>query len=180
MTERDTDRSAVRIEPWGAEDFPVLEQTMGDPEMTKHLGGPESAEQLADRQLKYERLADSGTGRMFTIVDDATGEKVGSVGYWDKEWRGGEVYEIGWFVISGFQRRGIGRAATAQAIARAASERTHQFLHAFPSIHNLPSNAICRSLGFTLLGENTFEFPPGTFMQCNDWRLDLVTGPATP
>ncbi len=73
-----SDRSAVRIEPWGAGDLPLLEQTMGDPEFTKHLGGPESHEKLAERQTRYERLADSGTGRMFKIVDAATGEAVGS------------------------------------------------------------------------------------------------------
>jgi RimJ/RimL family protein N-acetyltransferase len=49
----------------------------------------------------------------------------------------------------------------------------HRFLHAFPSVGNAPSNAICRKLGFTLLEECEFEYPPGTFMQCNDWCLDL-------
>jgi hypothetical protein len=43
----------------------------------------------------------------------------------------------------------------------------------FPSVVNAPSNAICRKLGFTLLGEHEFEYPKGNFMQCNDWRLDL-------
>lgn len=70
-------RSAVRIEPWGAGDLLLLEQTMGDPEFTKHLGGPESHEKLAERHPRYERLADSGTGRIFKIVDAATGEAAG-------------------------------------------------------------------------------------------------------
>lgn len=83
----------VRLEPWAVGDLPLLEKTMGDPEMTVHLGGPESPEKLAERQGKYERLADSGTGRMLKIVDEATGEAVGTVGYWDKTWRDEEVYE---------------------------------------------------------------------------------------
>jgi hypothetical protein len=29
-------------------------------------------------------------------------------------------------------------------------------------------------LGFTLLGEVEFEFPPGNFATSNDWRLDLT------
>ena len=53
------------------------------------------------------------------------------------------------------------------------SEGTRQFIHAFPSIENPASNAICRKAGFTFLEEVTFEYPPGSFMRCNDWQLDL-------
>ncbi|MGZ8634011.1 MAG: hypothetical protein ACXWZZ_09185 [Solirubrobacteraceae bacterium] len=34
--------------------------------------------------------------------------------------------------------------------------------------------AICRALGFTLLGTGDVEYPPGNPMRCNDWRLALV------
>ena len=138
-----------------------------------HLGGPESAEKLAERQAKYERLPDSGTGWMFKIVDEETGEAVGSVGYWDKTWREQEVYETGWSVLPAFQGRGFAVEATNQAIELARSDGKHRYLHAFPSVENGASNAICRKLGFSLLGEYEFEYPPGNFMQCNDWRLDL-------
>jgi RimJ/RimL family protein N-acetyltransferase len=110
---------------------------------------------------------------MFKIVDVATGEAVGSVGYWEKDWRGEQVYEIGWSVLPAFQGRGIAGTATAQAIAEARAERKHRYLHAFPSVENAPSNAICRKLGFALVEECEFEYPAGSFMQCNDWRLDL-------
>jgi RimJ/RimL family protein N-acetyltransferase len=167
-----SERATVHIEPWGEGDLPLLEQLNGDPAMMEHLGGPESREKLAERQARYEP-ADSG---MFKIVDDATGAAVGSVGYWERTWRGEQVYEIGWSVIPAFQGRGIARMATAQAIASARSERTRRFLHAFPSVDNAPSNAICRKLDFTLLEECEFEYPKGRFMQCNDWRLDLFAG----
>jgi RimJ/RimL family protein N-acetyltransferase len=168
-----SDRTAVRLEPWGDGDLPLLEKLMGDPEMTEHLGGPESQEKIAKRQTRYERLADSGKGRMFKIVEGATGEAVGSVGYWERMWRDEQVYEIGWSVLPAFQGRGIAGMATAQAIAMARSEKKHRFLHAFPSVDNPPSNAICRKLGFTLLEACDFEYPPGNPMVCNDWRLDL-------
>jgi RimJ/RimL family protein N-acetyltransferase len=146
---------------------------MGDPQMTAHLGGPESREKIAERQTRYERLGASGKGRMFKIVDAATGEAAGSVGYWERTWRGEQVYETGWSVIPAFQGRGIAGMATAHAIEMARTERKHRFLHAFPSVDNAPSNAICRKLGFTLVEECEFEYPPGNFMKCNDWRLDL-------
>ena len=169
------DQNGVRIEPWGEGDLPLLEKTVGDPEMMVYLGGPESAEKIAERQVKFEGLAGSGTGRMFKIVDEATGEAVGSVGYWDKDWREQQVYETGWFVLPAFQGRGIAVEATAQAIVLAKAEGKHRFLHAFPSVENAPSNAICRKLGFTLIEAHEFEYPAdsGNIMLCNDWRLDL-------
>jgi RimJ/RimL family protein N-acetyltransferase len=166
----------VRLEAWGEDDLPLLEKLMGDPAMTEHLGGPESPEKIAERQARYEGVTDTGKGRMFKIVDEATGEAVGSVGYWEREWRGEQVYETGWSVLPTFQGRGIAGAATAQAIEKARAENKHRFLHAFPSVDNAASNAICRKLGFTLLEAREFEYPPGNFMRCNDWRLDLFAG----
>jgi RimJ/RimL family protein N-acetyltransferase len=174
MPARETSsRSAVRLEPWGPGDLPLLEKVTGDPAMMEHLGGPESPEKIAERQARYEP-ADSG---MFKIVDVATGEAAGSVGFWPRTWRGEEINEIGWSVLPPFQGRGIARMATAQAIGLARADAERRFLHAFPSVDNVPSNALCRSLGFTLLGARAFEFPPGHLMQCNDWRLELVAEP---
>jgi RimJ/RimL family protein N-acetyltransferase len=167
----------VRIEAWGKGDLPLLEQLMGDPAMMEHLGGPESAEKIVDRQGRYERLAESGKGRMFKIVDEPSGEAAGSVGYWEREWRGEQVYEIGWAVLPAFQGRGFASQATARALDVARSDGKYRFVHAFPSVENAPSNAICRKLGFAFLEECEFEYPKGSFMQCNDWRFDLAAQP---
>ncbi len=168
--------SAVRLESWGEYDLTLLEELLGDSVMMAHLGGPESSEKIAERQAHYEadeRLADSGKSRMFKIADVTTGKGVGWVGYWQRTWRDALVYEIGWSVLPSFQGRGIAGTATAQAIQVARAGGTLRFLHAFPSVDNLPSNAICRKLGFTLLGGCEFEYPPGQLMLCNDWRFDL-------
>jgi RimJ/RimL family protein N-acetyltransferase len=165
-------RSTVRIEPWGEADLGLLEK-LNAPEMMEHLGGPETPEQLIERHGRYQRLP-AETGRMFKIVDEATGEPVGSVGYWDRTWRGDQVYEIGWGVLPAYRGRGIAVAATGLAVARARADARHRFMHAFPSVANLPSNAICRKVGFTLVDECDFEYPPGRVMRCNDWRLDLL------
>jgi RimJ/RimL family protein N-acetyltransferase len=164
--------SDVRLEPWGADDAWLLERTVGDAEMMRHLGGPETPEKIAERQERF-RKPDSG---MFTIVDAATGETVGSIGFWERNWRGEDVYETGWFVLPEFQGRGIATAATAQVAELARSEGKHRFLHAFPGVENAASNAICRKAGFKLLGEHEFEYPKGSLMRCNDWRLDLRAG----
>jgi RimJ/RimL family protein N-acetyltransferase len=161
---------SVRLEPWGKCDLPLLQKLVGDPAMMEHLGGPETSEKIAERQARYEQ-PDS---KQFKIVEEAGGERVGWVGYWHREWQGDQVYEIGWSVLPGFQGRGIAGSATVQAIERARSDGTHRFLHAYPSVENEPSNAICRKLGFSLGGPCDFEYPKGSTMRCNDWYLDLL------
>ena len=165
----------LRLVPWAEGDLPLLRKLMGDPEMTKYLGGPESEKKLVERQARYERL-DPDTGHMFKVIEAESGEAAGSVGYWDKAWRDEGVYETGWMVLPAFQCRGIAVAATAEVIELARAERRHRYLHAFPSVENAASNAICRKLGFTLLGPHEFEYPKGHWMTCNDWRLDLFAG----
>jgi RimJ/RimL family protein N-acetyltransferase len=163
----------VRLRDWSEDDLPLLQQTMGDPAMTEHLGGPESAEQLARRHERYLALAGSGKGHMLVIEIPSASAPVGSVGYWEKEWPDELIWEIGWAVIPAHQGQGIATGATAEAIERARAEGRHRFMHAFPSVSNPPSNAICRRLGFTLLGAFDFEYPVGNPLRCNDWRLDL-------
>jgi RimJ/RimL family protein N-acetyltransferase len=137
--------------------------------MMEHLGGPESPEKLAERQARYEQPG----SRQFRIVDEETGQGAGHVGYWEREWDGGLVWEMGWAVVPVFQGRGYATAATRLAVGRARGERTHRFLHAFPAVDNPPSNAVCRKAGFELVGALEFEYPKGHLMRCNDWRLDL-------
>jgi RimJ/RimL family protein N-acetyltransferase len=165
--------SEFALEPWGEDDLLLLERLLGDPAMMEHLGGPESPEKIAERQQKYVTLRGESPDKMFKIVDAATGEGVGSVGYWERELPDEKAYETGWSVLPEFQGRGIATIATGQAIELARAERRHRSLWAYPSVDNEPSNAICRKLGFELLEACEFEFPKGHFMTCNDWRLDL-------
>ena len=170
MTEQsDTfDRPVARIEPWGTEDLPLL-MKLNEPEMTEHVGGPETPEKIVERQSRYEK-EDS---RQYKIVVEDGGEGVGWVGYWERTWHDQPVLEIGWAVLPGFQGRGIASSATGQLLDTAREEQQLRFVHAFPKIDNGPSNAICRKLGFTLLEEIDFPARQGGFVRCNDWRFDL-------
>ena len=163
---------AVRLEPWEPGDLPLLQQLLGNPAMTEHIGGPESPQQIAERHERYLRF-DPSKGRLFKIVTERDREAVGWVGYWERRWREEDVFEIGWSVLPAFQGRGIASMGTAHALARARADGTHRFVHAFPSVDNVPSNAICRRVGFTFVEKCEFEYPPGHFMQCNDWKFDL-------
>ena len=117
--------------------------------------------------------AEGTVGQMFVIVVGEGREPAGSIGYWEHEWQGETVWETGWHVLPEFQGQGIATQATALIIRLAAAERRHRSLHAFPSIDNGPSNAVCRKAGFTLLGHHEFEYPTGHQMDCNDWAITL-------
>lgn len=164
----------IELQSWSEDDLPNVERFLADPEMMKHLGGPQSQEQVLDAHKRFLDAAKSGTGRMFKVVLLPASDVIGTIGYWEREWRGELVYETGWSVFPEYQGRGLASTATAALVARARLEGKHRFLHAFPSVANGPSNAICRKLGFVSLGESEFEYPPGHFMRCNDWRLDLT------
>jgi RimJ/RimL family protein N-acetyltransferase len=164
--------SEVRIEPWAEGDLPLLERLMGDPAMTEHLGGPEPADKIAERQERYVN-AKPGSVEMFKIVDGT--EVVGSVGYWERPEGDDTVYETGWMVLPEFQGRGLAKKGTALVIEHLRGTAKHRFLYAYPSEDNHPSNAICRKLGFELVGTRDYEYPKGSgnILRCNDWRLDL-------
>jgi RimJ/RimL family protein N-acetyltransferase len=163
----------VHIRPWEHGDLSLLERLLGDPAMTEHLGGPETPEKLAERHDRYCRSSETGHDPMFAIVVGPERIPAGSVGYWAREWRGESVLETGWSVLPEFQGHGIATSAAQLIIEKARADTSERFMHAFPSVDNGPSNAICQRVGFELLGEVDFEYPPGHTMRCNDWRLEL-------
>ncbi|MEU2026435.1 GNAT family N-acetyltransferase [Streptomyces sp. NPDC016469] len=169
--------SSVRIEPWSDGDLDLLRRANA-PELMDHLGGPETEEQLMARHARYVALsADrTGRGRMFRVALAGGAEAVGSIGFWERPWRDQEVYETGWTVLPEFQGRGIASAATRAVADAARAAGKHRYLHAYPSVENGPSNGVCRTTGFTLLGACEIEYPPGHPLLANDWRLDLRAG----
>ena len=158
-------RDGVHIERWSEEDLALLTALNGDPVQMRHVGGAESAAKIAERQQRY-----ANDPFQFRIADGE--EAAGWVGFWEREWRGEKIYEIGWSVLPAFQGRGLASAATALVldVTRTAAGLP---VHAFPGVENVPSNAVCRTLGFSLVEAGmAFEFPPGTMMVCNDWRWE--------
>jgi len=161
----------VTLRPWSDDDLPLLQKLLGDPYMMAHLGGPETPEKIGKRHQRYLQLPE--TDHMFVICWGLQSEAAGSIGYWEKSWRDQLVNEMGWSVLPAYQGRGLATKAGEVVLERARLEHRHQFMHAFPSIDNPASNAICRKLGFSLIEECQFEYPPGNFMRVNDWRFNL-------
>ncbi|MCC9310484.1 GNAT family N-acetyltransferase [Kitasatospora sp. RB6PN24] len=162
---------SVELQPWSEGDFWLLQRN-NTPEMTEHLGGPETAEQLVARHQRYLALGERG--RIYRVVLPETGETAGSIGFWEHEWNGVMVWEAGWSVLPEFQGRGVAAAAARAAADAARALGTHRCLHAFPSVDHAASNAVCRKAGFELVEAVKFEYPKGRWITSNDWRLDLL------
>ncbi|MET9106015.1 GNAT family N-acetyltransferase [Streptomyces zhihengii] len=160
----------VSLEPWSESDLDLLRRC-NTPEMTAHLGGPESEERLVGRHRRY--LDPEANGTMFRIVLVPEGRAVGSTGFWDHAWGGGPAYETGYAILPEFQGRGLAVAATSAVVGRARADGRHRFLYAFPSVQHAASNAVCRKAGFELVEECEFEYPEGHFIRSNAWRTDL-------
>jgi RimJ/RimL family protein N-acetyltransferase len=159
--------SNLRLEAWSEAGLEILHR-QNTPEMTKHLGGPESEQAIINRHRRYLRL---DTGEVLIIRWGI--EPIGSIGYWEREWGGEEVYETGYAIFPEFDGHGFASAALKLAAQRAAARGTRRYLHAFPHVDHAASNAVCRKAGFELVGEVPFEYPKGTWLPSNDWRLDL-------
>ena len=170
-------RADVALRPWAAGDLRLLQRLLGDPEMTRHLGGPESQEAIRARHERY-LVADPEKHGLFAVTAGPAAEAVGWVGYWESEWRGELVWECGWNVLPEAQGRGVATAAAALMIDDARRRGRHRHLHAIQAVGNAASNALCRRLGFELLGEVEVDYPTGVVMRSNDWRLDLVRAEA--
>ncbi|MEC3977366.1 GNAT family N-acetyltransferase [Amycolatopsis sp. H20-H5] len=166
-----TETELIELRPWAEGDLPLLRRT-NTPEMWKHLGGPESEQAVLDRHQRFLELNGSDAGRMYVIL--VAGQPAGSVGYWEKDWEGEEVYETGWHVLPEFQGRGVATRAAVELARFAAVDGTREELHAFPPLVNAASGAVCRRAGFGLRGECDFEFPKGSWIRCEDWFLPLV------
>jgi RimJ/RimL family protein N-acetyltransferase len=163
----------LELQPLAERDVAITERFLTDPSMMEHLGGAQSLETARASHQRFVDAAKTGTGEMFKIVLMPGSEVAGGVGYWEKPWQGELVYETGWNVFPPYQGRGVAREATRVLIEHLKPVAKRRFLHAYPSVTNAPSNGICRTLGFELLGEYQFEYD-GQSLQCNDWRLDLT------
>src|SRR5919201_1237129 len=142
-----------------------------DPVVMEHLGGPISAGEVP--AIHARRLVGvlDGSVWYFTIRIDHRPRPVGAVCLWrQRNDDGTEHSEAGWSILPAFQGRGIARAAVRELIRRAREDGRWGDIHAYPSVANAASNAVCRGAGFELVSEVDVDFR-GRQLLCNDWIL---------
>jgi RimJ/RimL family protein N-acetyltransferase len=147
-------------------DLKLTEALETDPEVMRELGGPIAASELA--AIHRRRLKDPW---WLTIVPEASGPAVGTIGIWEKVLDGVTIHETGWMVLPAFQGRGIASTALRLLIERVRGEPQFESMHAFPPVTNAPSNALCRKFSFALIEQRDFSYA-GRTLRCNHWRLE--------
>ncbi|WP_234538892.1 GNAT family N-acetyltransferase [Streptomyces shenzhenensis] len=143
-----------------------------DPVMMRDLGGPLPRDGMEDKVRRDAEEAAAGTSWIKMIVPDPGAPEVvaGGVCVWAHDEGGEPVSEIGWMVLPEFQGRGLGKLATRALLEQARDEDRWGDIHAFPATVNGPSNGICRSLGFRLLGEVDVDFADRV-IHSNHWVI---------
>lgn len=159
----------VTLARWSAGDLPLLHR-LNDPEMTAHLGGPETDEQVVARHEKYLRGWETGASRMFRI--DVDGAAAGGIGFWPTDHEGAPAYEAGWSVLPELQGRGVATAALALLLRDAATIGDRDVVVAYPGLDNDASNALCRRAGFVHAGSGLEPWRGGE-LAYNVWALDI-------
>lgn len=144
-----------------------------DPVMMAELGGPLAPEGMADKVRRDVATVVAGEGLVCMVEVD--GEVAGSVLLWTND-DDPPVSETGWMVLPEWQGRGIGKEAMRQLLTRARQEGGWGAIYAHPGVTNAASNAMCRSLGFALVGQDEVDFA-GRTLVVNAWRLDADVDP---
>jgi RimJ/RimL family protein N-acetyltransferase len=153
-------------------DLPLTEALECDPVVMGELGGPIPKEEIP--KVHRRRLDSTAKGDWwFKIVPDSSGTAAGAIGIWPTKWRGREIYEAGWMLLPEFQGKGLASEALELLLRRVRSDPRFDSVHAFPSVSNAPSNALCRKFGFTLLEECDGGYA-GRTLRCNHWELVLA------
>lgn len=161
----------IELIPWDENDLHLITKFVTDPEMMKYLGGIQTEKQAQEKQQRYLESAKSDKGCAFKIIPTGTAIAAGCVVYWESE--GKPYYEMGWNVFTPFKGRGLATQAGLWVIEIMKQQKRHPYVHAFTTQDNDASNAICRKLGFELIGIKEVEYPAGVFHQANNWRLTL-------
>src|SRR5260370_762804 len=84
----------VSLQPWTEADRPLLVR-LNAPGMMTHLGGPETAEQLATRHRRYVEAANLDSTYVFSIIIDPGHLLLEQVPFSEGSWRHGAVFAIG-------------------------------------------------------------------------------------
>jgi RimJ/RimL family protein N-acetyltransferase len=159
----------MKLVPLSRDDLDLFVSMFGDPEHMAELGGVHPLEKIPSILDKHIGYAEKGTSVTFKIVpteedlesyhcDLKTGEGVGTVCLWEGEFENQPVSEIGWGVATRYKGCGFATKAVRMLLELAKQSGRWGVIHAFTTVTNTPSNAMCARLGFSLLGECDIDY----------------------
>ncbi|CNF49100.1 Acetyltransferase (GNAT) family [Mycobacterium tuberculosis] len=164
--------ASMRLRDVGPGDLDAYVRMRCDPVMMAELGGPLPREGMAAKVARD--VADAAAGRAWIKMIVPAGDPAavaGTVSLWSNAKDGATFSEIGWMVLPEWQGRRVAKHAVRTLLEAARDDGRWGTVHAFPATTNAPSNRICRSLGFTFIGEQEVVFA-GRPLLTNHWLID--------
>jgi RimJ/RimL family protein N-acetyltransferase len=159
----------VELVPYSDEDIELIRELETDPDSMRYLGGPVAEERV--EEIHARRVATVAAGEWyFKIAAEPGAPPAGTIGIWSATWRDRPIHETGWMVLPAFRGRGLATGALDRILSMARSDARFEHLHAFPSVDNEASNALCRRFGFQLVEETDFDYR-GSRLRVNVWEL---------
>ena len=152
----ETERLILR--PTTIEDLDGMEEFCADPETMRFVGGEAKTRAEAFRILCGFAGAWTLTGiSMFSVIEKQGGRWIGRVGPWRPEgWPGNEV---GWGIVRSAEGQGYATEAAAASMDYAVDQLGwERIIHVIVK-ENLPSIALAKRLGSTLLGPTKLPAP---------------------
>lgn len=160
--------SRTRLEPWPEHDPPLVPPLAGDRRMLRYLP---RADESAGIDERYRHFLEHHP-RQFRVVAGPTNALVGWIAYWDRIWNAEPAFEVGWGRLPGEEATDLVDAVRT-VVEQAASDSPVRWLVATPSVEDDTANAICETIGLSLIDVQELEFRAGAFVTCNVWGRDL-------
>lgn len=174
----------MKLVPISLSDLPLYEKSFGDPVYMAELGGiqpPDKIPGILARQVACNEKDSGWVLKMVPTEEDVEeGELdrdpelslgVGTVCVWGGEFQGEPCTEMGWGVITKYQNRGFATKGVRLMLEKAKENGRWGMIHVFTSTTNVASNAMCRTLGFELLGETDIDYD-GRPLHSNHYQYD--------
>ena len=151
----ETERLILR--PTAPEDFEGWAKFMGDAEASRFIGGPQSPSHAWRGFLQVAGAWKIQGYSMFSVVEKSSGRWIGRLGPWNPlGWPGTEV---GWGIIPEFQGKGFALEGSIAAMDYAADVlKWPEIVHTIAP-DNIPSQAVARRLGSTILRRTNLPAP---------------------
>ncbi|MDD2774274.1 MAG: GNAT family N-acetyltransferase [Elusimicrobiales bacterium] len=163
----------MELKNYSQDDLWLTQALESDPVVMKDLGGPTPQETILEKHKKRLKNVEEGKVWWLVIIPKNSSRPVGTIGIWDSDINGVPVQEMGWMILPAYQGRGIATEAGLMVLERARLEKKFKTVHALASSENGASNAVCRKLGFSLIGEADISYngPPHKH---NDWAMEFA------
>lgn len=162
----------ISLEDISFNDIKLYESMFCDDDHMKDLGGSQPKEKIPEILQKQINCNEMKNGIVKKII--INNESIGTICVWENKYKDENISEFGWGIAKAYKGIGYGTKAVVAMIdhCRSTADPRWKFIHAFTKITNVPSNSICKRLGFKLIEEVEIDYD-GSKLLSYHWLIDI-------